>query len=153
MRKQSFYLAILLSLGQASALATTSGLLESTDAYMADRQARISEIYKLCTKHTASSMGGTEHKRMLLSMCAFDTGHTTGFNATTQAQGKVVDLAKVQSTMHTMELMGALSGEIKKCQAETGRSSVDDSVLYCVALRGYSSGKRYGKRYLKGQEM
>lgn len=153
MRKQFLYLAVLFPLTQAPASTAAIGLLESTDAYMADRPARISEIYKLCTKHTASSMGGPEHKRLLLSMCAFDTGHTTGFNATTQAQGKVVDLAKVQSTTYTMKLMGALSGETKKCQAETGRRSVDDGVLYCVALRGYSSGKRYGKRYLRGQEM
>ena len=153
MKNQFFYLAVALATVGLSAKAATNGLIQSTDEYMGKKPARIAEIHAMCAKYAEASKGNSDQKQLLLGVCAFDTSHTTGFNAVTQAHGKVADLTKVQTSDYTMSLIGSISSEIKKCQAKRDRSLGADEDLYCVAMRGYAVGKLYGQRYLDGKKM
>ena len=137
----------------ASAKATTTGLIQSTDEYMGMKSARIAEIHVMCAKYAAASKGGSDQKQLLLGICAFDTGHTTGFNAVTQAQGKAIDLSKVQTSEYTMKMLGTIPSETDKCRAKSERSFGADDDLYCLSMRGYAVGKRSGQRYLDGKKM
>ncbi len=127
-------------------------LLISTDKYMLDRHARVSEIRSLC-KAPLDRVKVDSGKQTMLFVCAFDVSHTTGFNASTQDAGVLADLHEIQTMDYTFEMMSVLHSVIKKCLRDLNVADEDawqsDKVTYCVAMRGYDYGKRYGLQHLK----
>ena len=128
-------------------------VLSGVDKYMADKPARILEIRKMCqgTQDRAKVESG---KQAMLFVCAFDTAHTTGFNATTQDRGQLADIHKIQSMDYTFEMMNVIHRSIKECMKPRNITPAnawqDDDVAYCVAMRGYEYGKLYGQKHLEG---
>lgn len=154
MRLKSFVAVMSMIFGVATS-AEAGDLLVSTDKYMADKTARISEIKQMCRQkiQQVALSGG---QQAMYFVCAFDTAHTTGFNALTQDNKKLVDLTKIQTEDYTFEMMAVIHSAVKDCrrQFDGGKGSADaDSVAYCVAMRGYAYGKKYAKRYLDGSPM
>jgi hypothetical protein len=85
-------------------------------------------------------------------VCAFDVAHVTGFNAVTQARGKFVDVKSVQSIDYTMELIATVRKNLKECKGPSVKRASEQDI-YCVMMHGYSAGKPYGRRYLRGEAM
>lgn len=123
-------------------------LMQSTDKYMSDKNARVAEVQQLCRSKVSETKLDNNGKQTMLYVCAFDTGHTTGFSAQTQDAGKVVDLTKVQTTDYTFEMMAVIQSEIKSC-SQTNSTNSQPDVIYCMAMKGYSHGKKYGQAYLE----
>ncbi|NVZ66378.1 hypothetical protein HX867_30150 [Pseudomonas gingeri] len=140
-------ISILLTILLASQ-AIAGPLMQSTDKYMSDKNARVTEVQQLCRSKLASTKQDNNGKQTMLYVCAFDTGHTTGFSAQTQDAGKVVDLAKIQGTDYTFEMMSVIQSEIKSC-SQANNTQTQSDVIYCMAMKGYSHGKKYGQVYLE----
>lgn len=131
--------------------ANAGTVLSGVDKYMADKPARILEVRKMC--QGAQDRAKVESGKLaMLFVCAFDTAHTTGFNATTQDKGQLVDIHKVQSMDYTFETMNVIHKSIKECMKPRNITPAnawqDDDVAYCVAIRGYEYGKLYGQKHL-----
>lgn len=144
-------LALAIALLPVVSDANAGSVLSGVDKYMADKPARILEVRKLCqgTQDRAKVESG---KQAMLFVCAFDTAHTTGFNAATQDKGQHVDIHKVQSMDYTFETMNVIHKSIKECMKVRNITPTnawqDDDVAYCVAIRGYEYGKLYGQKHL-----
>lgn len=133
--------------------ANAGTVLTGVDKYMADKPARVLEIRKLCQGHQDRAKVESA-KQTMLFICAFDTAHTTGFNAITQDSGQFPDIHKIQSMDYTFEMMGVIHSVVKTCMktmnVAPGNAWQDNEVAFCVATRGYEYGKRYGQQYLAG---
>lgn len=131
--------------------ANAGSVLGGVDKYMADKPARILEIRKLC-QGTLDRVKVESGKQTMLFVCAFDTAHTTGFNAATQDKGQLADIHKIQSMDYTFEMMNVIHQSVKECMKPRNitpsNAWQDDDVAYCVATRGYEYGKLYGQKYL-----
>lgn len=143
---------VLLFCAVLSFQAEAADLVASTDSYMSDKRSRIVEIRTMCeplSRQAEGSAGG----QLRQIACSYDTGHTTGFNAVTQSSRMYADIRAVQPLEYSLETNSELSADALACLRKfgfpKGGAYIGNEVAYCVTMKGYERGKKFGYQYVQ----